>query len=154
MNDLEPIAVVLKFGFLVVLFAFLFWVARVSLRDIRLTAGPGLDTGYHDAQGGGADRSEAWLVVVEGGGLDRGERYDLFGGLTLGRSGSADIQLDDNYASGIHARIFARRGGWIVEDMGSTNGTLLNGEDLEGQAEVRDGDLISIGDTELRVELG
>ena len=86
MSDLEPIAVALKFGFLAVLFLFLLWVTRMSLRDLRGTATPGLETGYHEVLHGEDASTDAWLVVEEGGGLSKGERYDLFGGLTLGRS--------------------------------------------------------------------
>jgi hypothetical protein len=153
-NDLEPIAVALKFGFLAVLFLFLLWVARTSLRDLRVTASPGSSTGFHDQVGDSGGEQDAWLVVEEGGGLTKGERFDLFGGVSLGRSPDADIRIDDRYASGIHARVFNRGGSHFVEDMGSTNGTLLNSQDLHGEAELVDGDTIRIGDTELRVELG
>ena len=47
-NDLEPLAVALKFGFLAVLYLFLLWVTRMALRDLRGTASPGFETGYHE----------------------------------------------------------------------------------------------------------
>ena len=153
-SDLEPLAVALKFGFLAVLFLFLLWVTRSSLKDLRGTATPGFETGYHEAAGE-VDRSEtdAFLVVEEGGGLKNGEHFDLFGGVSLGRSADADIRLDDRYASGIHARVFNRSGAYFVEDMNSTNGTLLNSRELHGEAELTPGDLIRIGDTEFRFEV-
>jgi hypothetical protein len=153
-NDLEPLAVALKFGFLAVLFLFLLWVARSSLRDLRGTATPGFETGYHDVLGGGEPgATDAFLVVQEGGGLTQGEHFDLFGGVSLGRAADADIRLDDRYASGIHARVFNRGGGYFVEDMNSTNGTLLNSRELHGEAELNPGDVIRIGDTEFRFEV-
>ena len=93
-------------------------------------------------------------MVLAGGGLTQGERFDLFGGVSLGRSPDADIRIDDRYASGIHARLFSRGGNYYVEDMNSTNGTLLNAEPLHGEAELAHGDLIRIGDTEFRFEQG
>ena len=136
------------------LFLFLFWVTRSSLRDLRGTATPGFETGYHEVQGGVEPAgTDAFLVVEEGGGLNQGEHFDLFGGVSLGRSADADIRLDDRYASGIHARVFNRSGGYFVEDMNSTNGTLLNSRDLHGEAELNPGDLIRIGDTEFRFEV-
>ena len=54
MNDLEPLAVALKFGFLAVLYLFLLWVTRMALRDLRGTASPGFETGYHEVAGGRA----------------------------------------------------------------------------------------------------
>ena len=154
MNDLEPLAVALKFGFLAVLYVFLLWVIRMALRDLRGTATAGYETGYHEVVGGHEQPvTDAFLVVEEGGGLQRGEHYDLFGGLSLGRSADADIRLDDRYASGIHARVFNRGGSYFVEDMNSTNGTLLNSRELHGEAELASGDAIRIGDTEFRFEV-
>jgi hypothetical protein len=154
-SDIEPIAVVLKFGFIAVLYLFLLWIARTALRDMRGGTAPAFEgTGYHDVVGGGAGNTQdASLVVVEGGGLKSGERYDLFGGLSIGRSPDADIRVDDRYASGIHARVFGRDGSYFAEDMNSTNGTLLNSAELHGEAEMHDGDLLRIGDTEFKLEL-
>jgi hypothetical protein len=152
-NDLEPLAVALKFGFLAVLFLFLFWVARSSLKDLRGTATPGFETGYHEVSGVEPAGTDAFLVVEAGGGLTEGDHFDLFGGVSLGRSADADIRLDDRYASGIHARVFNRSGAYFAEDMNSTNGTLLNSRELHGEAELTPGDVIRIGDTELRFEV-
>jgi hypothetical protein len=154
-NDIEPVAVALKFGFIALLFLFLAWITRSSLRDLRATGGAyaaSEGTDYHDVIDSPAGGEEAVLVIQEGGGLPRGERYDLFGGLSLGRSPDADIRIDDRYASGIHARVFGRGGAYWVEDLNSTNGTLLNAAELHGEAEIEDGDLIRIGDTEFRFE--
>ncbi len=153
MNDLEPLAVALKFGFLAVLYLFLLWVTRMALRDLRGTATPGYETGYHEVHDGDQGATDAFLVVQEGGGLPRGEHFDLFGGVSLGRSADADVRLDDRYASGIHARVFNRSGAYFVEDMNSTNGTLLNSRELHGEAQLTPGDLIRIGDTEFRFEV-
>ena len=154
-NDAEPIAVALKFGFLALLFLFLVWITRSSLRDLRATSGAyqaSEGTDYHDVLDSPRATEDAVLVVQEGGGLTKGERYDLFGGLSLGRSPDADVRIDDRYASGIHARVFGRGGAYWAEDLNSTNGTLLNSAELHGEAEIEDGDLIRIGDTEFRFE--
>ncbi len=155
--DYDPISVALKFGFIVVLYLFLLWISRSALKDLRRTAAPAPDaTGFHQAPafsvaaGGG----ESWLIAERGGGLDAGQRFDLIGGLSIGRSKDADVQIEDRYASGVHARIFSRDGRSYVEDMRSTNGTLLNDATLKGEAELIDGDLIRIGDTEFRFETG
>jgi hypothetical protein len=152
-NDLEPLAVALKFGFLAVLYLFLLWVTRMALRDLRGTASPGYETGYREVMSDNGGATDAFLVVVGGGGLSEGEHFDLFGGVSLGRSADADIRLDDRYASGLHARVFNRSGAYFVEDMNSTNGTLLNSRDLHGEAELTPGDVIRIGDTEFRFEV-
>jgi FHA domain len=155
--DYEPIAVGLKFGFIAVLYLFLLWIARSALKDLRGTATPAPDaTGLHSAMLGseGGSSEDAWLVAERGGGLQQGARFDLFGGLSIGRSGEADVQIEDRYASGLHARIYSHGGLFYVEDLKSTNGTLLNDQPLGGEAELTEGDLIRIGDTEFRFEPG
>lgn len=151
----DPLSTALKFGFLAVLFLFLLVIARSAFRDLRRTAAPAPDaTGFHavvapvEVQHG----NDAWLIAERGGGLTRDERFDLIGGLSIGRSKDADVQIDDRYASGIHARLFSREGRHFVEDMNSTNGTLLNGATLDGEAELVDGDTVQIGDTVFRFE--
>jgi hypothetical protein len=152
----DPLSTALKFGFLAVLFLFLLVIARSSFRDLRRTAAPAPDaTGFHAPAGYGGEVQrgvDAWLIVERGGGLSRDERFDLLGGLSIGRSKEADVQIEDRYASSIHARLFSREGRHFVEDMKSTNGTLLNGGALNGEAELVDGDTVQIGDTVFRFE--
>jgi hypothetical protein len=149
----DPVAVALKFGFLAVLYLFLFWVARSALRELRGTTKPAPEpTGYHPLPAEGRSVEDAWLVALKGGGLDAGERFDLFGGASIGRSAEADVRIEDRFASGIHARVYPRAGGYYVEDMNSTNGTFLNGDRLDGEVELRHLDTIVIGDTEFRFE--
>ena len=153
--EYDPISVALKFGFLAVLYFFLLWIARGALKDLRRTVSPAPDsTGFHHAPafGDAPSRGDSWLIVERGGGLPAGERFDLIGGLSIGRSKDADVQIDDRYASGLHARIFSRDVRSYVEDMNSTNGTLLNDAELKGEAELLDGDVVRIGDTEFRYE--
>jgi hypothetical protein len=156
--DYEPISVALKFGFLAVLYLFLLWISRSALKDLRRSTSPAPDaTGFHQIPGGLSPRGSAtdsWLVAERGGGLKAGERFDLIGGLSIGRSAEADVRIEDRYASGVHARIFSRDGHTYLEDMNSTNGTLLNDATLNGEAELIDGDVVRIGDTELRYEAG
>jgi hypothetical protein len=153
--DYAPISVALKFGFLAVLYLFLFWIVRSALKDLRRTVAPAPDaTGFHQVPGFDPQRAavDAWLIAERGGGLEQGERFDLIGGLSIGRSAEADVRINDRYASGVHARIFSRDGRTYVEDMNSTNGTLLNDATLSGEAELVDGDVVRIGDTEFRYE--
>ena len=154
--DSDPIAVALKFGFLAVLYLFLLWVSRSALKELRTTSTPAPEaTGFHDAPGPGgrAAATDAELVAVRGGGINPGERFDLFGGLSIGRSADADVRIEDRFSSAVHVRLYSRGASYYVEDMDSTNGTFLNGAVLEGEAELRDLDEIKIGDTEFRFEL-
>ena len=154
--DTDPIAVGLKFGFLAVLYLFLLWVSRSALKELRTSTAPAPEaTGFHDrvGPGGRSAPTGAFLVSVRGGGINPGERFDLFGGLSIGRSPDADVRIEDRFSSGVHARLYSRGASYFVEDLNSTNGTFLNGAVLEGEAELADLDEVKIGDTEFRFEL-
>lgn len=155
--DADPLAVALKFGFLAVLYLFLFVIARSALKDLRGSAStPALvpeGTGMHAVRGGKVAATDAWLVALRGAGLDPGERVDLFGGITIGRDPSADLRIEDRFASGIHCRVHNRGNVYLIEDMNSTNGTYLNDAQLTGEAPLHDLDEISIGDSSFRFEL-
>jgi pSer/pThr/pTyr-binding forkhead associated (FHA) protein len=157
--ELDPIAVALKFGFLAVLYLFLLWVARSALKDLRrgteeAYAGPSADyddaTGYHQAPV--APGSVPKLRVMTGSGLRAGSAYDLSDGALLGRGEQADIQLEDGFASSRHARLVPQGDVMVLEDLGSTNGTYLNGEPLRGPQPLHPGDRIKIGDSEFSFE--
>src|SRR5919206_2576998 len=153
----DPIAILLKFGFLAVLFLFLLWVSRSALRDVagRGTAalddtGPsaGPRDGRIDLRSGVYPR----LEVIAAMGHEPGEEFDLNGGITMGRAASADVRIDDPFASAAHARIFPRGPFMYIEDMGSTNGTFLNGRQLRKPEQLKVADVIRIGDTEYRYQ--
>jgi FHA domain len=158
---LDPVAVALKFGFLAVLYLFLLWMARSALKDLRREAGgpqrPVYDdaTGMHQAAAGlGGDGSPAppRLRVRTAAGLPAGAAYDLSEGALLGRGDAADIRLEDTFASARHARLVPEGDVVVLEDMGSTNGTFLNGEPLRGPQPLHVGDSIRIGDSEFTFE--
>jgi hypothetical protein len=153
----EPLAVALQFGFLVVLYLFLLWVARSARRDLVRGQEPALADRAHELddsrrdRGGGPDLSagvEPRLEVIAAMNYEPGTVFDLSDGATLGRAGSADIHVEDPFASSVHARIFARDGFMHVEDMGSTNGTYLNGRQLRKAEQLKPADKIRIGDSE------
>jgi FHA domain-containing protein len=93
-------------------------------------------------------RAQTALVILEGRRLIIGP-----GGATLGRSRQCDIVLGDPNVSRQHAEIRPRGGSWVLSDLGSTNGTRLNGRPLEAPEVVRPGDEIELGATALRFEL-
>jgi hypothetical protein len=162
--ELDPIAVALKFGFLAVLYLFLLWMARSALKDLRGAGGPaardvGPDyedaTGLHVASeglGGDAAQGRPLLRVGTAAGLQAGSAYDLSEGALLGRGDGADIRLEDSFASTRHARLVPQGDVIVLEDLGSTNGTYLNGEPLRGPQPLHVGDQIKIGDSEFRFE--
>ena len=156
----DPVAVGLKFGFLAILYLFLLFVARSALRDLRrsgqadpVEADPVAGNGRRAAAGPELSAAvDPRLVVVTALGYDPGTEIALDGGATVGRSPTSDIPIDDPFASSAHARIFPREHFMYIEDMGSTNGTYLNGRRLRGAARLNIGDTVRIGDTEYRYE--
>lgn len=173
MSSLEPISVALKYGFLVVLYLFLLWVAWSATRELRgrraqrgagaidpmlassAIAAPDA-TGMHSASTlGPVDvlRHAPRLVVERAPGHDPGMIYDLDGDVLLGRGSQAEIRLEDPFASSAHARIFEQGGILAVEDLGSTNGTYLNEELLESPRPLHPGDRLRIGDSEFTFEV-
>jgi pSer/pThr/pTyr-binding forkhead associated (FHA) protein len=154
----EPLAVALKFGFLAVLYLFLLWVARSSMRDLSRYEGSAAVAEPPDRQRGGRRAAlpdltagiEPQLEVVAAMGYEPGTTFDLRDGATLGRSDGADIRVDDPFASSAHARIFARGDYMYVEDMASTNGTYLNGRQIKTAERLKMADVIRIGDSEYR----
>jgi hypothetical protein len=157
---LQPVSVGLKFGFLIVLYLFLMWVAWSALRDLRRGSGgvvqsdrsaPPDATGMYPAAAGLSDADldgfDPRLQVEHAPGHEPGSAYELGDGATLGR-GDVEIQLDDPFASSRHARIFREGHVFVIEDLGSTNGTYLNDEQLTGPQPLHPGDRIRIGDCE------
>ena len=75
------------------------------------------------------------------------------GGATMGRSRQCDVTVDDPNVSRNHAEVRPRGGSWVVSDLGSTNGSRLNGHRVEGSEVLKPGDEIELGTTVLRFEL-
>ena len=155
----EPLAVALKFGFLAVLYLFLIWVARSASRELARTegtvaaepAGPASrrrKRGGPDLRAGVSPR----LEVVAAMGHEPGTIFDVGDGATMGRADSSDIPVDDAFASSAHARVFNRGDYVYVEDMGSTNGTYLNGRQLRQAERLKVADVVRIGDSEYRYQ--
>ena len=155
----DPIAVALKFGFLAVLYLFLLWVARSALRDLarhdddaQVADSPAPEHRRRDGGPSFGPGLEPRLEVVAAMGHQPGEAFDLTHGATLGRSDNAEILVDDPFASSAHARIFPRGEFMYIEDMGSTNGTYLNGRQLRAAERLKVSDTIRIGDSEYRYQ--
>jgi pSer/pThr/pTyr-binding forkhead associated (FHA) protein len=161
-GTLAPVSVALKFGFLAVLYLFLLWVSSSALRDLRgrgrggaSAAPPEATTGFHSANSGPHNNlHDARLVVERAPGHTPGMIYDIGEGAVLGRGDAAEIRLDDPYASSRHAQLVMQAGVIVLEDLGSTNGTYLNEELLQGPAPLHKGDRVRIGDSEFTYQEG
>jgi pSer/pThr/pTyr-binding forkhead associated (FHA) protein len=129
----------LKILFLVLIFIFL-WQMTLA---IRLHIGSGTS-----ARSG---RASGELVLLRGD-EKRGTVVKLRpGGIVIGRDDDAELTIDDPYASEFHARVGTQDGKVIVHDLGSTNGTYVNGRRVTAPVGVAKGDTIQIGKTILEV---
>jgi FHA domain len=132
---------VLRLLFLGLLYAFLWAVVRALIRDLRVAARePGSDLGR--------------LVVVASpsGEPAVGSSFGLDAVATLGRDVNNTIVCDDEFVSAAHASLTFRGRTWYVEDLGSTNGSYVNGHRIEGLSPIAFGDELQLGQVRLRLE--
>jgi hypothetical protein len=155
-----------KFAFLIILYLFIYRVVRSSTRELRLAA-PAAKQGMAiqqatavTSQATGAPVAPAgngtWTLVVEASptlSVGAAFAFPLGVNALAGRSNDMDIHLDDTFVSSKHALFEMTQSGLQVEDLRSTNGTQVNGEDVTGTRVLRAGDRVEIGDTVFRVEV-
>ena len=140
---MDPVVIaiwILRLAFLALLYVFLGAVVRVLLRDLRAAAREPVS-----ALG-------RLVVVASPGEPGVGTVFPADAVTTIGRDVNNTIVLDDVFVSGEHAVLTFRGRGWSLEDLGSTNGTFLNGEPVTGVAPASFGDEVTIGGVRLRLE--
>jgi hypothetical protein len=130
---------ILKIIFLALLYLFLWQVARAIWAHV----GSGAET--ERRRRAGAD------VVIVHSDDQAGLRFAVRGGVVLGRSSDADIVLADPYASDFHLRFGTENGDVIVNDLGSTNGTYVNGRRISSPVTLSRGDAVQVGKTIMEV---
>jgi hypothetical protein len=155
---IEEVLLILKIAFLVLLYLFIWRIVRTASRDLRLPqesfvlAPSSPEALQLQAAIGGAHSGR--LVVLKSPTLDEGREVQLNAApMTVGRSTQNDLGLSgDEFASARHARFEPRRDGVWIEDVGSTNGTYVNGVRLESSRRLKPGDVVRIGETDLRFD--
>ena len=150
----DEVLLILKIAFLVVLYLFIWRIVRTAARDLRL---PQESFILRPALAGGPIGQAirpGRLVVIVSPVLELGEEFELNSApITVGRGGQNDVALDnDEFASARHVRIEPRRDGVWVHDLGSTNGTHVNGVRIDRPRKLVTGDIVRVGETELRFE--
>jgi FHA domain-containing protein len=157
---MSPFALTLmKFGLLLLLYLFVWRAVRSVAVGFRRGAGVGAggSTGSppplpppRKAGRKGESRTPTSVAIRTKEGKRIGS-YQLTGTIDIGRAEGCAIRLSDTYSSQQHARLSAKDGRWVVEDLGSTNGTFLNEKRIESAQEVHAGDRIRIGTTVLEL---
>jgi hypothetical protein len=157
--QVESTLLILKIVFLVLLYLFIWRIVRSAARDLRLPQESMILAPQQAAAAGliptpSFSRELGRLVVLASPTLDEGDEISLDASpVTLGRGPTNDVALpNDEYASTRHVRIEPRRDGVWVEDIGSTNGTFVNGIRLTRERKLVPGDVVRVGETDLRFE--
>jgi len=156
--DVEGVLLLLKIGFLALLYLFIWRIVRTASKDLRLPQ-ESFILGPQQAEAVGLGKrssppSMGRLVVVSSPALDEQSEYVLDStGITIGRGSQNTVALDDDdFASASHARVEPRQDGVWLEDAGSTNGTYLNGVKLSRPRKLTPGDLVRVGETDFRFD--
>lgn len=131
----------LRIGFVVLIYVFLFMVARAMWHDLR--AG---------VSGAGRPLGRLAVIAAQEGRPATGTSFALDAVNSIGRDVNNSIVIDDSFVSADHAVLSFRGRAWYVEDRGSTNGTWLNGQRVEGYAALGYGDEVQIGQVRFRLE--
>ena len=132
---------VVRLLFLVLLYLFLLGIARTLVRDLRAAA-----------REPSAELGRLFVLASPGGEPPAGTTLALDAITSLGRDVNTSIVVDDAFASSEHAVLTFRGRTWYVEDLGSTNGTFVNGTPVEGVAPLGYGDEVQIGQVRFRLE--
>ena len=155
--DVEGVLLLLKIGFLGLLYLFIWRIVRTASKDLRLPQESFILGPQQAAAAGLGNRnppSMGRLVVVSSPALEEQSEYLLDStGITIGRGSQNTVALDDDeFASASHARVEPRQDGVWLEDAGSTNGTYLNGVKLSRPRKLTPGDLVRVGETDFRFD--
>ncbi len=158
----EQVLVVLRIAFVVLLYLVVWRVVRLSMRDVgragqeSMVFAPAVGgAGGVAAAAPAAPAGPAGLVVQRSPAFPAGTVVLCDDTVVFGRGPEADAVLEgDEFASGRHARVFRRDGGVYVEDLGSTNGTFVNGQRLAAERRLRPGDVLVVGGTEMVYRAG
>jgi hypothetical protein len=157
--DTEQTLLALKVGFLVLLYLFIWGVVRSVTRDLRSAPQESIVLSAKEANELRARYAPvvpapiARVLVLDSPALQPGTTVELTAPTRAGRGGENTIRLDgDDFASTRHAMLEPRPDGLWVEDIGSTNGTFVNGARVTTARLLIPGDVVRIGQTDLRVE--
>jgi hypothetical protein len=132
---------VVRLLFLGLLYLFLFRIAKALVGDLRAAA-----------REPGAELGRLIVVASPAGEPEAGTSLALDAIATIGRDVNNAIVVEDQFVSAEHAILTFRGRAWYIEDLGSTNGTFVNGSPVSGVMPLAFGDVIQLGQVKLRLE--
>jgi hypothetical protein len=153
--ETDETLLILKIAFLVLLYGFILLVVRSATKGMDNAPQESIVLGAAEAAALRAEHRlpATRLLVVTSPELQPGATIEVSAPTVVGRDAKSGIRLGrDEFASALHARIEPRAEGAFVDDLGSTNGTFVNGSKLEKGRIAKVGDVIKIGATELQVQ--
>jgi hypothetical protein len=153
--ETDETLLILKIAFLVLLYGFILLVVRSATKGMEQAPQESIILGAAEAAQLRAEHGlpPRRLLVVASADLREGQTIEVTAPTTVGRDAHSGIRLDrDEFASAMHARLEPRPDGAWVDDLGSTNGTFVNGAKLKRAQLAKVGDVIRIGATELQVQ--
>jgi FHA domain len=153
--ETDETLLILKIAFLVLLYGFIVLVVRSATKGMDQAPQESIVLGAAEAAALRAEHgfTPTRLLVMSSPELVEGATIEVSAPTVVGRDAQSGIRLDrDEYVSGRHARIEPRPNGAWVDDLGSTNGTFVNGSKLKKGRIAKAGDVIRIGATELQVQ--
>lgn len=142
--DLSKLSLIFKIIIIAIIYIIIFFALRIMYKDIK--------NGGRRSRG--VNRKSFGLEIINPGNntnLRKGGVIPVQREITVGRKNDNLLVLDDPYVSSHHARIYIKNNDCILEDLRSTNGTLLNGEKISGRQYLNSGDEIRIGGTYFKV---
>jgi hypothetical protein len=150
---IEEVLLLLKVVFLILLYLFIWRIVRLASKDMRTPQESFVLAPQRPARPA-ESRPKGRLVVVSSPSFSEGHVHSLDSSpLMVGRGAQNHLPLEnDEYASANHARFEPRRDGVWVVDVGSTNGTYVNGVRLDEPRRLAEGDVIRIGESDFRFE--
>lgn len=140
--SIEFVILALRIAVVFLLYLFLYQVLRVITRELRSAGAESTPASQY-----------GYLTVINPGqtGLPPGKKFPLNQVNTIGRAMTNDVPLNDTFLSGEHALLEWDGTNWIVEDLNSTNGSWLNGREIDQPMPLTYGDVIQVGHVELKL---
>jgi hypothetical protein len=158
MDPLDAAILALRLALVLALYAFLVSVVRAATRSLRAAQSSSqsrapVAPASAARPASAVDNGRLRLMLLEPGasGLPAGELIEVPDGATLGRAERANVVVPDPTVSAEHARLERLGDGWVVVDLGSTNGTLVNQALVQGDAALGPGDVLGLGQVRLKV---